>query len=216
MKNKPNFSFARKKANEILLMRENSTFPISPEKVKIFNKNIIITSFSNYIKITGTNINELTNNGNFKDGYTITNIRPNTDIIFYNDKIESHGRIRWTIAHEIGHIVLNHKEQCDINEIEANTFASQLLLPQCILEYLIQYGSAIDANYIENKFGLSHEASLKVLQQVGKKIENGYNSEYDDIILDKFKFFLEKETIHSSRKIREFDDEMQQLRNNWL
>lgn len=28
--------------------------------------------------------------------------------IVYNDKIRSIGRIRWTIMHEIGHIVLNH------------------------------------------------------------------------------------------------------------
>lgn len=216
MDSKPNFSFARRKANEILLFEENSSFPIHPQNVRVSNKNIIIVSFSKYACDTGSNINLLTKNGIFDDGYTIQNVRENTSIIFYNDKIENKGRIRWTIAHEIGHIVLGHNKQCEINEVEANTFASQLLLPQCILKDLIKNGVCVNSRYISEKFGLSNEAALKSLKQIQAKIENDFDLEYDDIILKKFDHFLDSETKNTNRRIYIDDDKAQELRNSWL
>lgn len=55
-------------------------------------------------------------------------------IIYINDVDYHKTRNRFTIAHEIGHIVLNHFESGDAkeNEIEANYFAGYLLLPDCI------------------------------------------------------------------------------------
>lgn len=59
----------------------------------------------------------------------------NTNIIFYDDKI-SHSAQRFTIAHEIGHITLQHflldKPNSTI-EKEANMFATRLLMPLCVL-----------------------------------------------------------------------------------
>ncbi len=62
-------------------------------------------------------------------------------IIFYSGSC-SVGRQRFTIAHELGHLILNHKGDL-INrepspgdspvEREANTFAAQLLAPSCVL-----------------------------------------------------------------------------------
>ena len=38
-------------------------------------------------------------------------------------------RIRFTIMHEIGHIVLDHTEHSDLAESEANFFAKYALAP---------------------------------------------------------------------------------------
>ncbi len=54
--------------------------------------------------------------------------------IFYNDGAIPQ-RQRFTIAHEIGHILLNHNEtEVEDKEAEADVFASRLLMPACILK----------------------------------------------------------------------------------
>lgn len=52
--------------------------------------------------------------------------------IIYNSK-HIIGRRRWTIAHELGHIFLEHEEQSRVNEAEANYFAKELLMPMAVL-----------------------------------------------------------------------------------
>lgn len=42
-------------------------------------------------------------------------------------------RQRWTMAHELGHILLDHREQSRVNEAEANYFAKELLMPMAVL-----------------------------------------------------------------------------------
>lgn len=71
--------------------------------------------------------------------------------IIYNERIRSRGRIRWTIAHEIGHIVLSHLEDftqlnvfCNsltvremaVLDREADIFAAELLAPMSLLRIL--------------------------------------------------------------------------------
>lgn len=48
--------------------------------------------------------------------------------VFYNDEMPK-GRIRFTIMHEIGHIVRDHIEKSDLAEAEANFFAKYSLAP---------------------------------------------------------------------------------------
>lgn len=56
-------------------------------------------------------------------------------MIFYDDTIKLSAQ-RFTIAHEVGHIVLQHLLQSDATtrEMEANLFASKLLMPLEVLK----------------------------------------------------------------------------------
>ncbi len=61
-------------------------------------------------------------------------------IIFYNDT-RTKQRKRFVLAHELGHILLNHFENgnrnfTDEQEEQANIFASRLLAPACVLHEL--------------------------------------------------------------------------------
>ncbi len=49
--------------------------------------------------------------------------------IFYNDDMP-HSRIRFSLLHELGHIVLSTED-----EVSANTFASHLLAPRIVIHY---------------------------------------------------------------------------------
>lgn len=69
-------------------------------------------------------------------------------LVFYNRQ-QMHGRIRFTIAHELGHILLGHLDSGEYTiynrepdpadapeEHAANVFASRLLAPACVLHEL--------------------------------------------------------------------------------
>lgn len=68
--------------------------------------------------------------------------------IFLNDKIHSRPRRRFTLAHELGHGILNHtlcelhfrnsetNSQTDMQELEANIFARDILMPAVVLAAL--------------------------------------------------------------------------------
>lgn len=72
-----------------------------------------------------------------QDGFTISRCREQGReyIIFYNH-LMPRSRLRWTIAHEIGHIVLEHatmKPNLEVFENEAHYFAKALLAPVAVL-----------------------------------------------------------------------------------
>ena len=186
---KPNFKKAKEEAYKTLMLQENFSFPINPKKIKLKEYDIKIVSFQEYMKKTKITLEQLTSNGNFNDGFTY--IKENNILIFYNEDIESEGRKTWTISHELGHIVLNHTNQSEKNEAEANFFASQLLVPQCVLKHLVKNGTNITPLYLSEKFKISKEASENCIHTLEKVIENEYiMTDYDDIIIQLFKPFV--------------------------
>ncbi len=87
-----------------------------------------IDTFSSYEKRTGTHLP--------KDAVGITLRLSGLNIILYDDRITSSGRRNWTLAHELGHILLCHNEQSKENEREADAFAAELLMPEAVIRYL--------------------------------------------------------------------------------
>lgn len=78
-----------------------------------------------------------------------------TRYIFYNRDMPR-GRIRFTILHEIGHIVLGHLQGSDLAEAEANFFAKFTIAPPSLV-HLIHPHDYID---IAAAFDLSNECAL--------------------------------------------------------
>lgn len=215
MEKKIDFINARLKASEILLLQDDKylSFPIDVKKIVIPSKEIRIASYREYSSIVGENVNNIRLDGKFDDAMVIP--IKGIYLILYNDEIQNSGRILWNLAHELGHIVLEHKFQGPTEEAEAHTFASQLLLPQCLLKALFKGGKKITIPYLMNKFGLSEKASISCLKLVKNKLENNYDAMYDDIILEKCGKFLNSElkTVNSLNKnYYEMDDK----RNQWL
>lgn len=210
----PNYKNSRKLASEILILQDSLTFPIDVEKITLDGKKIIFSSYKNYAKKKGINVSDLSCNGEFKDAMIINHTNE-TKIILYNSDITSKGRILWNKAHELGHIVLKHRKQGETEEIEANTFASQLLLPQCLLKELLRNNLSVTTDYIITKFGLSKAAAESCMKLVGKKLDNSYDAYYDDIIIFKCSDFIKNETKNNIRSSY-YDDTIEDERNNWL
>lgn len=132
------YKIARDKAWEVLIECKINALPVNlAEIAKHYGIKIVPYSKSSYVQ--KLNIADT-------DGFSTRKLFKN--IIYYNDNVENKGRIRFTIAHELGHCILGHtdsgntcyrnSETDDTDDIEfaANTFARDILMPATVLHSL--------------------------------------------------------------------------------
>lgn len=128
----------------------------------------------------------INSNITLEDGFTIQ--RNENGVIkyytFYNDSV-SHSRQRFTIAHEIKHVVFNESEPDEKQEDMADHFARYILAPTCLVMKF-----ACDSPFnIASMFDISFEASENAYKAATHRIE--YNradlSETEEEFMSKFK-----------------------------
>lgn len=120
--------------------------------------------------------------------------------IFINDKIHNRNRRRFTVAHELGHGILDHDisqvhyrnseidSQTDAQEVEANVFARDILMPATVL-------AALDIHTPEEIMELCHvsrqsaEIRAERLQELYQRnkfnrhpLERKVREQFDDFI----------------------------------
>ena len=78
----------------------------------------------------------------------------NTKIVAYNER-QNPQRIRFSLMHELGHIILGHRGESNQNEQEANYFASNILAPKMA----IHYSSCKNHTEIAKLFNISLQAA---------------------------------------------------------
>lgn len=141
------YNFVRKEAVRLLeeLNLENESYIDVFKVIEGMNKNYNIT-------VIGTDLKKL-------DGFTL---KKDENYMLAYDNVNFHEhRIRFSIAHEIGHIYLGHfnspcvndDNYCKMKDREANVFAGSLLMPSKIL-YL---------KNSKNKFEIADELSVSPL-----------------------------------------------------
>ena len=148
-------------------------------------------------------------------------------IIFYNDE-EKEYRVRFSIGHEFGHYVFKHKMNLrDENplyqkqEIEANCFAAQLLMPEQIIREAVHRGKTSNIDYLMKSFDVSKDAAEKRRDSLAKyeyEWRKREEKEFDDIILMRYAKFIDK--IAPKNNSYDYDyayeDEIQKERDSWL
>lgn len=99
--------------------------------------------------------------------------------VIYFKKDEYLARKRFTIAHEIGHHQLGHTENgrhCRDNvnischtseEVEANQFAAELLMPQDLIKMMVRREGVTDINELASIFCVSPAAMYWRLKNIG-------------------------------------------------
>lgn len=124
----------------------------------------VFDSFSSYCEKTGTPKDRLCGVGT--DGLTVR--RGGQYIILYNDQVGNERRRAFTLAHEVGHILLSHAgENPDVEEREANAFAASLLCPAIAARYLAHRdGKPLNEELLTTHFFLSAEAAKNRLRDL--------------------------------------------------
>lgn len=148
--NKPRITLARNIAKKILM------------EIGIKNPPILIRDVVNYIKKERDLSIYPWACGNEIDGIQIT--QGDSATIGYNQTQHQH-RQRFTVAHEIGHLLLGHTSGdliLDLNSdkperIEANQFAAELLMPLAMLKNDFKNGIK-NAKDIAKLYNVSEEA----------------------------------------------------------
>ena len=147
-------------------------------------------------------------------------------VVFYNQD-EKEYRIRFGIMHEFGHYVLGHKFNLKEDdplyhrqELEANCFAAQMLLPEQILRECKKRGENISIEYIMRSFGVSEDAATKRKNTLASTIyewKSRAEREYDDIIIFKYAAMINKIAPRKNYEY-DFNDEYtrQKERDSWV
>lgn len=165
----PNYDRAAKMAYLSLIDLKIQAFPVEPLDILKKCKNTVIHTYDELMQRYG-----VTDRLSFKDfemegrdAVTIrkeTNGHPVYELFYY-----SHGdprRRRFTLAHELGHIVLGHKMEAPWEEKEADHFASQLLAPRPVFPILtIHSHNMQNPETVSRLFGLSKAASEVVVSK---------------------------------------------------
>lgn len=102
------------------------------------------------------------------DAINYFDARTNSYVIIYEDRV-SLQRQRFSIMHEIGHILLGHKQESDLARIQANYFAAYALAPSPLIHlYDIE-------DYIElaEIFNISRECAMLCASRYNNWLQYG-------------------------------------------
>ncbi|WP_166786720.1 ImmA/IrrE family metallo-endopeptidase [Jeotgalibacillus salarius] len=141
---KPNFKKAENAAIELHSIAKTKELPVKVRKMDKFFDDLTIKKYSWYAKEWEMTLEEVIEYLGSDEGCCFYLKQFDSYLILYNENIDTNERIRWTIAHELGHYMLKHNtkskrailgrgglsdEEYDMYEKEANCFARNLLAP---------------------------------------------------------------------------------------
>lgn len=125
----PDYNRATNAAYEILREYHGRYPQIDVYELLVSNKNVKVHTYSEMAKRMEMTFSEYLAFCGSDDGFTAFNKISGKWIVFYND-MKSERTVRFTLAHELGHIVLRHDDDDDpISQREANCFARNILCP---------------------------------------------------------------------------------------
>ena len=132
--------FVQRKVLELYQDMDSVSYPIQPELLlQCIPKSCRILSYQEMAEVTGCTVQDVAVLCKSNSGATHYDPDTNRYLILYNAEMNA-GRIRWTLAHEIGHIYIGHLEVIEGAEIAYNehTFWFRILIWRLIcLRYLV-------------------------------------------------------------------------------
>ena len=178
----PDYQKAKTAATQVLRKQNFNVVDIDVRKFT-YSKDIVFIETWKYCDCIGISDWELRRI--IDDGCTIHDTKTDICTVIYNDRCDerySRGRVQYTLAHEVGHIYLDHGAEDDrTDEVEANAFASQLLMPEyTILRMYNDYGY-VNQGAISAIFGVSKSAAQNRLDSLKRRKGIYYNQDDIDV-----------------------------------
>ncbi|MED1643689.1 ImmA/IrrE family metallo-endopeptidase [Brevibacillus agri] len=201
---KPNYKKAQNAAYELLKVDRASELPVKVKKFAKYFPNLKIRSYSWFANRYGLTLQEVCEYADSDEGCCWYRKAKNKYMILYNDTKNNVGRVRWTIAHELGHFVLRHNElsdktiiarsslsneEYDVFEKEANCFARTLLAPPNVLVAL----DHINPHFISELCLLSYEAASNVYKFITEGMKKGIRYSTNHPIIEAFSSYIFRE-----------------------
>lgn len=115
----------------------------------------LLDTFEAYFESTGT-----PRPASLPDGMTLLR-QGGLPLILYRADLHQHRR-NWTIAHELGHLLLGHSAGTPAEEREADCFAAELLMPSAVVAAFEEtYRKAMSAEEMTRSFAVSPLAAAR-------------------------------------------------------
>lgn len=185
---KPDFDKAQNAATKLLLKQDINSLFIDVRSFSL-PEAVFIESMQNFCNVTGFPISEL-NSGHI-DGACLLK-QGKARIVLYDDNIINESRKHWGIAHELGHVFLNHTNDNRESEIEAHFFAAQLIAPEIVLWELCKRKGSLSDYDLPLYFNLSYEAATKRITTLRRRARYNY-ADIDKQLLQKFTPVINRE-----------------------
>lgn len=183
-----NYSLAQKTAYEVIKNLEIKVLPINLANVISKYKNLNIQTYNEFANALNISLERTIHLLQSEDGALWFDSDTNNYVILYNTNIFNKARIRFTIAHELGHFFLKHAEETnktiisryllprdeyDRMEKEANYFAKRFLAPIPAIDDFLKYKPKINTYDISMIFDISNAASKNVIKNLYSQSRNG-------------------------------------------
>lgn len=202
----PRFAYARKKAQDLLVELNITSFPVDPFKIINAYKDTILCFPWSQLKNTMGIPDPFHLHQKKIDARVLWSPKAKRFVLVYDDKQGNPLRLRWTIMHELGHCFLGHLvdfPQTELKqnngnlyseiygplEVEAHWFAAEVLCPTAIFQHFTANGEPIiTPEYLSQLCLISGEAAHKRFDN----IFNGKGSASKDLTLLRnfYHFFL--------------------------
>ncbi|MDK6785766.1 ImmA/IrrE family metallo-endopeptidase [Enterococcus faecalis] len=179
----PDYGLAQKAAYELVRSSNQKELPLSIKKLIKSIPNLHIQKYSVFAKKRKLTLEETYEILDSEEG-CLWMRSDGQYIILYNDMVKNTGRIRFTLAHELGHYILKHNEKTtktclarysltneeyDIFEKEANYFAKRLLAPIPLIDLYISNWHRIYPHCIEFAFDISFTVANYIIEELHRR-----------------------------------------------
>ncbi|MFG5564220.1 ImmA/IrrE family metallo-endopeptidase [Enterococcus faecalis] len=179
----PNYGSAQTAAYELVRSSDQKKLPLSIKKLIKSIPNLRIQKYSVFAKKRNLTLEETYEILDSEEG-CLWMRSDGQYIILYNDTLKNTGRIRFTLAHELGHYILKHNEKTtktclarysltneeyDIFEKEANYFAKRLLAPIPLIDLYISNWHRIYPQCIEFAFDISFTVANYIIEELHRR-----------------------------------------------
>lgn len=145
--------------------------------LKKCRENIRYITYGDYAKLCGSNVDFIIKEFGSEYGFTIYNSDEDNYVIAYNESCDACS-VRWTLAHELGHILLEHlkdenytfETHCapdSIYESEANFFAKKFLVPFTALD-ILHKNYILNEQVIMDVFDINYRPAEIILDNYNK------------------------------------------------
>lgn len=124
-------------AAELLLRQRLRSLFIDVTKLW-YNRPVLFQTYGEFCRETRMTLPQLRAQADLRDGCMVRRDRNGVSVcvVLYNEAQKNMRRRNFTLAHEIGHIYLEHGQDGPKDEAEADAFAAELLMPSALVQEL--------------------------------------------------------------------------------
>jgi hypothetical protein len=182
----PRYPFARQRAYRLLCELEIDRLPIDPWQIARSLPNVHVCKWTE-LRDNCHDSDPLFIDAEGADAKTHHQRGSSDYLVVYDDRVDNYQRVRWTMAHELGHIVLGHLVSFDatalsrgsltekdykVLEREADCFAANILAPMTIINRIPSIKTRSDFMEVCDLSGMAADNCMEELRLLksGKKL----------------------------------------------